>query len=195
MIVYLQVIALWLLVPALMYAAAVLRVRRLRRHRAHDLILYAFCDARDTMAVKAVRGEIDERSMTFQYFYKVLSQIVHQHTHHPIGFAHIAKSLSENKNRPTPTWVLRLIRELRKSDEETKRMVMRYIAAIELVMKQDSLVAIFDGLPYWIRKHGSFFRSLADQPLLPRRQRSFARFNLKLADVVGYQSGLCAATA
>jgi hypothetical protein len=148
------------------------------------------------MAVKVVRGEIDERSQTFHYFYRVLSDIIHQHKQHPIGFAHIAKNLSESRNRPTPTWVLRLVRELKRSDNETKQMVMRYIDGIELVMRQDSLVAIFDCLPFWIRKHGGLFRSLADQPFLPRRQRSFARFNLTLANVVGYQPhGLCAVAA
>jgi hypothetical protein len=148
------------------------------------------------MAVKAVRGEIDERSQTFRYFYKVLSDIIHQHKQHPIGFSHIAKNLSESRNRPTPTWVLRLVRELKRSDQETKQMVMRYIDGIQLVMRQDSMVAIFDRLPFWIRKHGGLFRSLADQPFLPRRQRSFARFNLALANVVGYQpSDLCAAPA
>lgn len=195
MITYLQLIALWLLVPSIIYASAALRVRRLRRHREHDLILYAFCDARDTMAVKAARGEIDERSVTFQYFYKALSQIVHQHKHHPIGFAHIAKSLEHNKKRPAPTWVLRLLRELRKSDDETKQMVMRYMYGIELVMKQDSLISAFEKLPFLVRKHGGSFRALADQPLLPRRRRSFARFNLKLADVVGYQRDLYLARA
>jgi hypothetical protein len=186
-IIYLQLIALWLFVPALVFASAVFRVRRLRRHREHDLILYAFCDARDTIAVKAARGEIDERSMTFQYFYKGLSNVIHEHKSHPIGFAHLARSLSENKNRPAPTWVLRLLRELKKSDEETKQMVRRYIHGIELVMKQDTVVALFDMLPFWVRKHQRLFRSLANKPFVPRRQRSFLRFNLKLADVVGYQ--------
>lgn len=125
--IYLQLIAIWLLVPAILFAAAVLRIRRLRRKREHDLILYALCDARDTMAIKAARGELDERSETFRYFYKKLSEIVHDHKNHPIGFAHIAKTLAENKNRPVPTWVRKLIRELKKSDPEIKQVVGRYI--------------------------------------------------------------------
>jgi hypothetical protein len=182
----LQLIALWLFVPAVLFAVATLRIRRLRREREHDLILYALCHARDTVAVKAVRGEIDERSQIFYYFYKQLSEIIHEHKRHPIGFAHLAKNLADNRNRPTPTWVLRLMRELKKSDVETKQMIRCYIDAIQLIMKQDSLVVLFDKLPSWIRKHGGFFRALADQPLLPKRQRSFARFNLAIANTVGY---------
>ena len=88
------------------------------------------------------------------------------------------------------------MRELKKSDVETKQMVKRYIDAIQLIMEQDSLVVLLDKLPFWIRKHGVFFRALADQPLLPKRQRSFARFNLALANTVGYYSDdLCAAPA
>jgi len=192
----LQLIALWLFVPVALFAIATIRIRRLRREREHDLILYALCDARDTVAVKAIRGEIDERSQTFRYFYKQLSEIIHEHKRHPIGFAHLAKNLADNRNRPTPTWVLRLMRELKKSDVETKQMVKRYIDAIQLIMEQDSLVVLLDKLPFWIRKHGVFFRALADQPLLPKRQRSFARFNLALANTVGYYSDdLCAAPA
>jgi hypothetical protein len=193
----LQIVALWLFVPALFFAAATLRIRRLRREREHDLILYALCHARDTVAVKAVRGEIDERSQIFSYFYKQLSEIIHEHKRHPIGFAHLAKNLADNRNRPAPTWVLRLVRELKKSDVETKQMVRRYIDAIQLIMKQDSLVVLFDQLPFWIRKHDGFFRALADQPLLPKRQRSFARFNLALANTVGYYDAddLCAVPA
>ena len=58
----LQLIALWVFVPAFLFATATVRIRPLRREREHDLILYALCDARDTVAVKAIRGEIDERS-------------------------------------------------------------------------------------------------------------------------------------
>jgi len=192
----LQLIALWLMVPVILFAVATLRIRRLRREREHDLILYALCHARDTVAVKTVRGEIDERSQVFSYFYKQLSEIIHEHKRHPIGFAHLAQNLADNRNRPTPTWVLRLMRELKKSDPETKQMVKRYIDAIQLIMKQDSLVVLFDKLPSWIRKHGGFFRALADQPLLPKRQRSFARFNLALANTVGYYpDDLCAVPA
>lgn len=193
MTILVQVLAIWLAVPVFVYAMAALRVRRLRRYRIHDAILYAFCEARDTMAVKAAGGELDERSATFQYFYRTLSQIIHQHKQHPIGFGHIAKSLAENKNRPTPTWVLRLVRELKKSDEETRRVVVRYIEAIELVMQQDSLISILEAFPSWFRKRSGLSRSLATQRLLPRPQRSFLRFNLKLADVVGYTSEMCPA--
>ena len=183
---YLALIALWLLVPTIAFFAAVLRIRCLRRRREHDLILYAFCDARDTMAVKTARGEIDERSETFKYFYKQLATIIHDHKRHPIGFGHIAKNLEENRNRPAPTWVRRLLRELKHSDAETKQMVGRYIQAIELVMKQDSLVAALDKLPMWLKKQRGFLRDLADQPFLSKRKRSFARFNLALANVVDY---------
>lgn len=185
---YVALVALWLFVPALVFFSAVLRVRRLRRQREHDLILYTFCDARDIAAVKAARGELDERTETFKYFYQRLSKIVHDHRRHPIGFGHIAKNLEENRNRPIPTWVRRLLRELKHSDMETKQMVLRYIGAIELVMKQDPIIATLDKLPHWIRKHRGFFRSLADQPFLSRRKRSFARFNLALANVAGARS-------
>jgi|SRR5438477_8358929 len=181
---YVALIALWLLVPVSAYFAAVLRIRRLRRQREHDLILYAFCNARDTTAVKAARGEIDERSETFKYFYKQLSAIVHEHKRYPIGFTHIAKNLEENRNRCLPTWVRRLLRELKHSDTETKQMVGHYIQAIQLIMKQDSLVAALDRLPMWFKKQRSFFRQLADQPFLSKQKRSFALFNLALANVV-----------
>lgn len=181
--IILQLIALWLIVPATLYVSSALYIRRLRRERQHDLILYTLCDARDLAAVKAVRGEIDERSQIFRYFYKELSEIIHDHKGHPIGFAHLAKNLAENKNRPPPTWVLSLIRELKKSDAETKQMVMRYIDGVQLIRKQDSLISFLDKLPRWVGERGV---------LLPRRQRSFARFNRKLATTVGYQSvGLC----
>ena len=103
-----SLIAFWLAVPVILIAVKELKWRRLVRHREHDLILYAFCEARDLMAVKVLREELSENSETFRYFYRQISRIIHDHENHPNGFAHIAKSLSGNKNRPVPTWVRRL---------------------------------------------------------------------------------------
>lgn len=36
--IYVQLLALWLLVPTALFVSAVLRIRRLRRQREHDLI-------------------------------------------------------------------------------------------------------------------------------------------------------------
>ena len=182
-----SLIAFWLVVPVILIAAKELKWRHLLRRREHDLILYAFCEARDSMAVKVLRGELLENSETFRYFYKQISQIVHDHKNHPIGFAHIAKSLAENKNRPVPTWARRLIRELKKSDPEIKQVVCKYIRAIDLVIRQDTVITLFEKLPFWWKKTRSGrFRNVAGQQLLSANTRQFARFNSMLADVVDY---------
>ena len=177
-------IGFWLFIPAIVIAAKELKWRRLLRCREHDLILYAFCEARDVMAIKALRGEISENSETFRYFYKQLAKIIHDHRNHPIGFAHIAKSLAENKNRPVPTWVRRLIRELKKSDPEIKHVVCKYIQAIDFVRRQDTIIALLEKLPFWWKKTRTGpFRSTVG---LSSRTRQFARFNTMLAEVVNY---------
>jgi len=164
-----SLIAFWLSVPLILIATKEIKWRRLIRRREHDLILYAFCEARDLMAVKVLRGELSESSETFRYFYKQISQIVHDHKNHPIGFAHIAKSLAENKNRPVPTSVRRLVRELKKSDPEIKQVVCKYIEAIGLVIRQDTVITLVERMPFWWKK-----------------TRQFAQFNSMVADVVDY---------
>jgi len=181
-------IGLWLFVPFVFSAIAVIEVGRLRRARNHDRILYAFCDARDVVAIKAIRGELDERSETFRYFYKTLANLIHDHKRHPIGFAHVAKNLLEQKGRPLPTWKRRLLRELKKSDPETKQMVRCYLDAIQLVLHQDSLIGALDKIPFWWTKtKGELLRNVSNQHFLPGDRRNFARFNLLLGKVVDYQ--------
>src|SRR6266513_2115792 len=150
--------------------------------------LYTFCEARDVIAIKAIRGELDERTDTFRYFYKTLANLVHDHKRHPIGFAHIAKNLLMQKDQPVPTWKRRLLRELKKSDPETKQMVRHYLDAIQLVMHQDSLIGMLDKIPFWWTKtKGEFLKNVSKQQFLPGDRRNFARFNLALAKVVNYQ--------
>jgi hypothetical protein len=181
-------IALWLFVPLVFSAVTEIEVRRLRRARNHDRILYTFCEARDVIAIKAIRGELDERSETFRYFYKTLADLIHDHKRHPIGFAHIAKNLLEQKHQPVPTWKRKLLRELKKSDSETKQVVGRYLDAIQLVLHQDSLIGTLDRIPFWWTKtKGELLKNVSNQQFLPRDRRNFARFNLALAKVVNYQ--------
>ena len=180
-------IALWLSIPVLFFAISEIEVRQLRRRRNHDRILYAFCEARDVMAIKAIRGELDERSETFRYFYKTLANLIHDHKKHPIGFAHLARNLLKQKDEPIPTWKRRLLRELKKSDAEIKGVVGRYLDAIQLVMHQDSLIGLLDRIPFWWnRAKGELLRNVSNQQFLPGERRNFARFNLALAKVVDY---------
>jgi len=181
-------IILWLFVPLAFLTASEIKVRRLRRARNHDRILYAFCDARDVVAIKAIRRELDERSETFRYFYKTLANLIHDHKRHPIGFAHIAKNLLQQRDQPIPTWKKRLLRELKKSDPEIKHVVGRYLDAIQLVMHQDSLIGALDSIPFWwTNAKGELLRNVSKQQFLPGDRRNFARFNLALAKVVDYQ--------
>ena len=181
-------IVLWLFVPVVFFMATEIELRRLRRARNHDRILYAFCEARDVIALKAIRGELDERSETFRYFYKTLANLIHDHKRHPIGFAHLAKNLLMQKDQPVPTWKKRLLRELKKSDPGTKQVVGRYLDAIQLVMHQDSLIGTLDAIPFWWKKtKGELLKNVSKQQFLPGDRRNFARFNLALAKVVNYQ--------
>ena len=186
-----SLLAFWLFVPCVLIALKELQYRRLRRRREHDLILYAFCDARDLMAIRALRGEIDENSETFKYFYKTIGRLVHDHKNHPIGFGHIAKNLNQNRGRPVPTWVRRLLRELKRSDLETKQVVWKYIEAIKLVMKRDSTVAFLEKLPFWWnRARGNLFKSVSEQPLiLSGQKRQFAQFSLLISRAISPPCG------
>lgn len=176
-------IAMWLLVPLVYFGISEIEVRRLRRALNHARILYTFCEARDFMAVKALRGEMDERSEVFRYFYEKLGHIIHTHEAYPIGFAHLAKDLAENRNRPSPVWVRRLLRELKKSDPEVKKMVAHYLSAIELVVKQDTAISLLDKLPTW-RLEAGLLKRLTRLPLLSGEKRRFAKFSLALANVI-----------
>ena len=184
-------VIVWLAVPVGWYALITCRLRRLRREREHDRILYARCAARDTVAVKVLRGELDERSRTFEYFTRFLSNIIHQDRTYPIGFAHIAKALDAQKNKPKPAKILQLLRELKRSDEETKLMVRSYIDAVQLIMRQDSLIVLLDKLCQCFRDQREFLHFMAACWLLSNPQRSFTRFNSRLADVVDYDSDQC----
>jgi hypothetical protein len=158
-------VIVWLAVPVGWYALITCRLRRLRREREHDQILYALCAAR--------------------------ANIIHQDRTYPIGFAHIAKALDAQKNKPKPAKILQLLRELKRSDEETKLMVRSYIDAVQLIMRQDSLIVLLDKLCQCFRDQREFLHFMAACWLLSNPQRSFTRFNSRLADVVDYDSDQC----
>ena len=75
----------------------------------------------------------------------------------PLAYAHIAKALDAQKNKPKPAKILQLLRELKRSDEETKLMVRSYIDAVQLIMRQDSLIVLLDKLCQYFETNGSFF--------------------------------------
>jgi len=94
--------------------------------------------------------------------------------------------LAENKNQPAPTWVRRLIRELKKSDVEIKQVVGRYVWAFNLVKKQDHLRGLVERFAHGRRRHPVGPFAIVIKQLLSKRTRQFSRFNLMLADVVDY---------
>ncbi len=73
---------------------------------------------------------------------------------------------------------------------------MNYIHAIELVMKQDTLIVLLDKLWRCFRPKGRQLSLLAKFPMLPQARLTFTSFNRCLAHAVGYDfDGLIPAIA
>jgi len=167
------VITIWLS-PALLMIC----ITQIRR-RNHDLILYQLCDVRDFMAVKAVNGELSEKSELFKYFFGVIADVVHVHKEYPICFRHLASGVKENHNQPVPVWKKRLMREIKKSDAETRNVVIKYLNAVQIAMREDKRIAFIERTWFVIRKSQKstdVFRRVSHQAVLSKDLRSFARF-------------------
>ena len=73
-------------------------------------------------------------------------------------------------------------------------MVRHYLDAIQLVLRQDSLIGALDSIPFWWTKaKGELLKNVSNQQFLPGDRRNFARFNLLLAKVVDYPAELAMA--
>ena len=170
-------IILWIAPSLFVVCINHVRVRSEIRRRNHDRILYALCDVRDFMAIKATKGELSESSEVFKYFFGVIADIIHVHKNHPLCFRHIAAGVKENYNQPVPTWKRRLIREIRKSDTETRAMLLKYLGAVQISMHEDKRIAFIERTWFKLsRERVDIFKRVARQTVLSNDTRTFARF-------------------
>ncbi len=170
-------IFLWLAPSLLVVCVCHLRVRTEIRRRNHDRILYALCDVRDFVAVKAARGEFSENSKIFRCFFGVIADIVHVHKNHPLCFRHIAAGVKDNQNQPVPVWKRRLLRELKKSDPSTRSIVLKYLEAVQISMHEDKRIAFIERTWFRIsRSRIDIFKRVARLSILSHDTRTFARF-------------------
>lgn len=175
-------IALVFLVMAILRNIA--RVGNAITERDHDRILYAFCDVRDSFALRAINKEISEDSEVFKFFYSTLAKLVHDHPHHGKCFVDLIREIYKKKtrNNKTPEQTL-LAKELEQADEETKRLAMVFINAYTQ--------ALFSALPFVLAdrmackfiesKNQLILKVLANNPLSTTQNRNAANFGLALA--------------
>lgn len=170
-------ILLWLAPALCVMCVNHVRVRSAIRRRNHDRILYALCNVRDFMAVKSARGELSESSEVFKYFFGVIADIVHVHKNHPLCFRHLAAGVKENRHQTVPTWKRRLMREIRKSDAETRLVFGEYLRALQIAMHEDKRIAFIERTWFKLsRSRVDIFKAVARQSVLSHDTRTLARF-------------------
>ena len=170
-------ILIWIAPALLLVTFSHIRVRTQIRRRNHDRILYALCDVRDFMAVKAARGELSEHSEIFKYFFGMIADIIHDHKNHPLCFRHLAIGIKVNRNQPVPTWQRRLLREIKKSDPQTRLMLVKYLEAVQISMHEDQRIALVERTWFrLIRSSSDIFKRVSKQHLFSHETRAFARF-------------------
>ena len=186
------VIAMWATPAFFVIFVNFVRIRTQIRRRNHDRILYALCDVRDFMAVKSARGELPENSEMFKYFFGVIADIIHVHRNYPICFRHLALGVKENYRQPVPTWKRRLVREIKKSDTETRGMLSKYLNAVQIAMREDRRIAFIERTWFVLKKTGErtdIFKRISRQAVLSDDVREFARFmsSVRKASALGYE--------
>jgi len=165
-------IIIWLLPFSIVFLVSFLRVNHLKRRYIHDEILFSLCDARDRAAVLAINGSINENSAVFEYFYKTLSTIIHDHRNFPIGFSHISRALGRSAKGNKSTFVRKLTREIKAGDEAVKEMVGVYLRAAFLVIQTNRTA-------YFLESFMGLFTKQPTVDVFKRAEKSFTSSSLR----------------
>jgi hypothetical protein len=187
---------LWLGFPLAYCLYAVFAVRRARKLRLHDLLLYRFCHVRDEIAMKAIRGEIDEGSQVFKFFYSWNASLIHEHKMHGPCFRDFARRVLGNQyrsldsdygQRPLRSEVKQLFRQLKNSDDETKIIAGMWIQACAIMLKEaDRGMWVERNLWKMRRNRKDFFRWLSKQFFVSLEIRDAALFISGISRAIGF---------
>ncbi len=132
-------IALWLGIPLLGVLWGYFTYRRIVKMWKHDQILFAFCAARDVIALKAVQGEVSEDSELFNFFYSLNAQLIHHNREFGVCFKELAQALTSGRyNGTISSSTEELMRQLRDGDTEIKLMAYRYSTAVLAMLAENS---------------------------------------------------------
>lgn len=129
----------WLSIPFVWIWWNQRQSRKIAKMREHDRILFAFCAARDTIALKAIRHEVDEDSQLFDFFYHRTAKLIHYHRHFGVCFKHIAQAIAAKGYRgELSSSTKKLMRELKHGDAEIKLMAENYSQAVLVMLAENS---------------------------------------------------------
>lgn len=125
----------------MVFVFGLVKIWHIKKQLLHDRLLYSFCSVRDAIALKAIKGEIDEDSEVFRFFYLKNSELIHIHKKSGLCFSGIGRSMvgrmiTSPKNAPIPAETKRLLRQLRHSDDEIKQIAGVWINAMMVVFSE-----------------------------------------------------------
>ena|GEM_PF-6703601 len=128
-------------------------IRRLRRAKKHDSILYRFCRVRDSIAELAIAGKISEATRIFEFFYLDNAHVIHNHGTSGVCFSSLLREIDrtiEPLSKEETEWIELLVSEIRQADEKVRRLVEIYdqalfdaiVSSLNLIMVDRLLRAI-----------------------------------------------------
>ena len=177
-------IMLWLAIPLAWALWQTHRHRRVIKMREHDRILFTFCEARDTIALKAIRGEVREDDELFDFFYVRTAKLIHHHKQFGVCFKEIAQAIAAGGYKgELSSSAKRLMRQVKHGDDEIKAMAKNYSDAVLIMLAENSGSILLRALLHISRaavaesvgKLNKFVRAVA-RFFIPREELDTLRF-------------------
>jgi hypothetical protein len=152
-----------------------LTVRRLRRAKKHDRILYRFCKVRDSIAELAIEGKISEDTRIFNFFYLNNAYVIHNHTRSGVCFSDLLREIDrtiEPVSEDEAAWIQALVGEIQEAGPKVREIVRIYENALfEAILTSLNLI-LLDRLLRWMKVGSeSVLRAMASSFLFPRATR------------------------
>jgi hypothetical protein len=147
--------------------------------RRHDRILYTYCEVRDSIALKALDGEISESSELFKFFYETNAEMIHQNKDHGWCYVGLFRKMNPWRSAEDDEWIRNLEQEIESSSEDVKKIVSKHARAMCQAMVTAMPFMLKDAIVVRILKIWSHL------PLLSKESRKHAEFNLDLARASG----------
>ena len=157
-----------------------LTVRRLRRAKKHDRILYRFCKVRDSIAELAIEGQISEETRIFNFFYLNNAYVIHNHTRSGVCFSDLLREIDqtiEPVSEDEAAWIQALVEEIQEAGPKVREIVRIYDNALfEAILSSLNLI-LLDRLLRWMKVNSeSVVRAMAKSFLFPRATRKAVLF-------------------
>jgi hypothetical protein len=155
-------------------------LRRLRRAKKHDRILYRFCKVRDLIAELAIEGQLSEETRIFNFFYLDNAYVIHNHTRSGVCFSDLLREIDrtiEPMTNDEAAWIQALVQEIQDAGPKVREIVRIYDDALFDAILTSLNLIVLDRFLRWMKMSSeAVVRMVGKSFLLPRPTRKAVLF-------------------